>query len=86
MRTALRMLRERRSAGLTARRLGSALVAGDALYRYFAGLDDLTRAIGEEADGAGLGQLEGQRSGGPICTPSVWRSTPPISRIPRPRC
>ncbi|MFJ9680533.1 TetR/AcrR family transcriptional regulator [Streptomyces sp. NPDC101194] len=53
--TALRMLREHGSAGLTARRLGSALGADPStLYRYFAGLDDLTRAIGEELMGRAL--------------------------------
>ncbi|MEU6950039.1 TetR/AcrR family transcriptional regulator C-terminal domain-containing protein [Streptomyces sp. NPDC046316] len=50
--TALRMLREHGSAGLTARRLGAALGADPStLYRYFAGLDGLTRAIGEELMG-----------------------------------
>ncbi|MCT9007355.1 TetR/AcrR family transcriptional regulator [Streptomyces rhizosphaerihabitans] len=50
--TALRMLREHGSAGLTARRLGAVLGADPStLYRYFAGLDDLTRAIGEELMG-----------------------------------
>ncbi|MFD5255798.1 TetR/AcrR family transcriptional regulator [Streptomyces bobili] len=53
--TALRMLREHGSAGLTARRLGAALGADPStLYRYFAGLDDLTRAIGEELMGRAL--------------------------------
>lgn len=53
--TALRMLREHGSAGLTARRLGSALGADPStLYRYFAGLDDLTRAVGEELMGRAL--------------------------------
>lgn len=47
--TALRMLREHGAAGLTARRLGAALGAdASTLYRYFEGLDGLTRAIGEE--------------------------------------
>ncbi|MFE7358018.1 TetR/AcrR family transcriptional regulator [Streptomyces sp. NPDC057543] len=47
--TALRMLREHGSSGLTARRLGAALGADPStLYRYFAGLDGLARAIGEE--------------------------------------
>ncbi|MCX5528599.1 TetR/AcrR family transcriptional regulator C-terminal domain-containing protein [Streptomyces bobili] len=55
VRTALRMLREHGSAGLTARRLGAALGADPStLYRYFAGLDDLTRAIGEELMGRAL--------------------------------
>jgi len=53
--TALRMLREHGSAGLTARRLGAALGADPStLYRYFAGLDGLTRAIGEELVGRAL--------------------------------
>ncbi|MEU6883374.1 TetR/AcrR family transcriptional regulator [Streptomyces sp. NPDC046712] len=53
--TALRMLREHGSAGLTARRLGAALGADPStLYRYFAGLDGLTRAIGEELMGRAL--------------------------------
>ncbi|NGN62738.1 TetR/AcrR family transcriptional regulator [Streptomyces sp. A7024] len=53
--TALRMLREHGSAGLTARRLGVALGADPStLYRYFAGLDDLTRAIGDELMGHAL--------------------------------
>ncbi|MFD5818259.1 TetR/AcrR family transcriptional regulator [Streptomyces sp. NPDC127038] len=55
VRTALRMLREHGSTGLTARRLGLALGADPStLYRYFAGLDDLTRAIGEELMGRAL--------------------------------
>ncbi|MFI8420986.1 TetR/AcrR family transcriptional regulator [Streptomyces sp. NPDC085479] len=53
--TALRMLREHGSAGLTARRLGAALGADPStLYRYFSGLDGLTRAIGEELMGRAL--------------------------------
>ncbi|MFJ6940740.1 TetR/AcrR family transcriptional regulator [Streptomyces sp. NPDC101132] len=53
--TALRMLREHGSGGLTARRLGAALGADPStLYRYFAGMDDLTRAIGEELTGRAL--------------------------------
>ncbi|MBO1332795.1 TetR/AcrR family transcriptional regulator [Streptomyces sp. VRA16 Mangrove soil] len=53
--TALRMLREHGSDGLTVRRLGVALGADPStLYRYFAGLDDLTRAIGEELMGRAL--------------------------------
>ncbi|MGW1537794.1 TetR/AcrR family transcriptional regulator [Streptomyces aureus] len=55
VRTALRMLREHGGTGLTARRLGTALGADPStLYRYFAGLDDLTRAIGEELMGRAL--------------------------------
>ncbi|WMX48650.1 TetR/AcrR family transcriptional regulator [Streptomyces roseicoloratus] len=55
VRTALRMLREHGSSGLTARRLGAALGADPStLYRYFAGLDELTRAIGEELMGRAL--------------------------------
>ncbi|WP_328681350.1 TetR/AcrR family transcriptional regulator [Streptomyces sp. NBC_00322] len=46
--TALRMLREHGSAGLTVRRLGIALGADPStLYRYFSGIDDLTLAIGD---------------------------------------
>ncbi|WP_251091682.1 TetR/AcrR family transcriptional regulator [Streptomyces sp. Caat 7-52] len=53
--TALRVLREHGSTGLTARRLGTALGADPStLYRYFAGMDDLTRAIGEELMGQAL--------------------------------
>ncbi|WP_225094699.1 TetR/AcrR family transcriptional regulator [Streptomyces sp. CoH27] len=54
--TALRVLREHGSTGLTARRLGMALGADPStLYRYFAGMDDLTRAIGDELMGRALG-------------------------------
>ncbi|RII15632.1 hypothetical protein DSC45_17525 [Streptomyces sp. YIM 130001] len=53
--TALRVLREHGGPGLTARRLGTALGADPStLYRYFAGMDDLTRAIGEELMGRAL--------------------------------
>ncbi|MFF2943214.1 TetR/AcrR family transcriptional regulator [Streptomyces niveus] len=53
--TALRVLREHGSTGLTARRLGTALGADPStLYRYFAGMDELTRAIGEELMGRAL--------------------------------
>ncbi|MFB6836962.1 TetR/AcrR family transcriptional regulator [Streptomyces sp. NPDC056361] len=53
--TALRMLREHGTAGLSARRLGAALGADPStVYRYFAGLDGLTRAIGEELMGRAL--------------------------------
>ncbi|WP_330243019.1 TetR/AcrR family transcriptional regulator [Streptomyces sp. NBC_00562] len=64
--TALRMLREHGSAGLTARRLGLALDADPStLYRYFRGMDDLTLAIGD----ALIGQaLQGWRPTG------EWRS------------
>lgn len=55
VRTALRVLREHGSTGLTARRLGAALGADPStLYRYFAGMDGLTRAIGEELMGRAL--------------------------------
>ncbi|BBC98485.1 TetR/AcrR family transcriptional regulator [Streptomyces griseofuscus] len=55
VRTALRMLHEHGASGLTARRLGAALGADPStLYRYFAGLDGLTRAIGEELMGRAL--------------------------------
>ncbi|RSS76691.1 TetR/AcrR family transcriptional regulator [Streptomyces sp. WAC06614] len=53
--TALRMLREHGSAGLSARRLGAALGADPStLYRYFDGMDGLTLAIGEELIGQAL--------------------------------
>ncbi|MEV8454987.1 TetR/AcrR family transcriptional regulator [Streptomyces sp. NPDC052095] len=53
--TALRVLREHGSGGLTARRLGAALGADPStLYRYFAGMDDLARAIGNELMGRAL--------------------------------
>ncbi|OIJ66523.1 TetR/AcrR family transcriptional regulator [Streptomyces mangrovisoli] len=53
--TALRMLREHGSAGLTARRLGLALDCDpSALYRYFRGMDDLTLAIGDALIGQAL--------------------------------
>ncbi|OIK02055.1 TetR/AcrR family transcriptional regulator [Streptomyces monashensis] len=53
--TALRVLREHGSTGLTARRLGAALGADPStLYRYFAGMDELTRAIGDELMGRAL--------------------------------
>ncbi|TXJ78753.1 TetR/AcrR family transcriptional regulator [Streptomyces lavendulae] len=51
VRTALRMLHEHGASGLTARRLGA---DPSTLYRYFAGLDGLTRAIGEELMGRAL--------------------------------
>ncbi|MCB5164203.1 TetR/AcrR family transcriptional regulator [Streptomyces bambusae] len=64
--TALRMLREHGSAGLSARRLGAVLGADPStLYRYFGGMDELTRAIGEELTGRAL---DGWRPGGD------WRS------------
>ncbi|MEU9476138.1 TetR/AcrR family transcriptional regulator [Streptomyces sp. NPDC048191] len=53
--TALRVLREHGSTGLTARRLGMALGADPStLYRYFAGMDELARAIGDELMGRAL--------------------------------
>ncbi|MET8825536.1 TetR/AcrR family transcriptional regulator [Streptomyces sp. NPDC004610] len=53
--TALRMLREHGGAGLTVRRLGTALGADPStLYRYFDGMDGLTLAIGEELIGRAL--------------------------------
>ncbi|MEU1870772.1 AcrR family transcriptional regulator [Streptomyces ambofaciens] len=53
--TALRLLREHGTAGLTARRLGAALGADpSALYRYFTGMDDLARAVGNELMGRAL--------------------------------
>jgi AcrR family transcriptional regulator len=53
--TALRMLREHGSSGLTARRLGLALDADPStLYRYFRSMDDLTLAIGDALIGRAL--------------------------------
>ncbi|GEB55866.1 TetR/AcrR family transcriptional regulator [Streptomyces gardneri] len=53
--TALRMLAEHGGQGLTARRLGLALGADPStLYRYFAGMDELTLAIGAELVGRAL--------------------------------
>ncbi|NUS27946.1 MAG: TetR/AcrR family transcriptional regulator [Streptomyces sp.] len=53
--TALRMLREHGTEGLTARRLGLALDADPStLYRYFRGMDDLTLAIGDALIGQAL--------------------------------
>ncbi|MFI7355913.1 TetR/AcrR family transcriptional regulator [Streptomyces avidinii] len=53
--TALRMVREHGSAGLSARRLGAALGADPStLYRYFDGMDGLTLAMGEELIGRAL--------------------------------
>lgn len=50
--TALRMLREHGSQGLTVRRLGLALGADPStLYRYFRGMDDLVLAVGDELIG-----------------------------------
>ncbi|MHB9864041.1 TetR/AcrR family transcriptional regulator [Streptomyces sp. YIM S03343] len=55
VRTALRLLREHGSAGLTARRLGLALDCDPStLYRYFRGMDDLTLAIGDALIGRAL--------------------------------
>ncbi|NEA98268.1 TetR/AcrR family transcriptional regulator [Streptomyces sp. SID13726] len=57
--TALRMLREHGSTGLTARRLGLALDADPStLYRYFRGMDDLTLAIGDALIGQALAGWE----------------------------
>ncbi|MET8963631.1 TetR/AcrR family transcriptional regulator [Streptomyces sp. NPDC004074] len=57
--TALRMLREHGSTGLTARRLGAALDCDPStLYRYFRGMDDLTLAIGDALMGQALGGWE----------------------------
>lgn len=53
--TALRMLREHGSTGLTARRLGLALDADPStLYRYFRGMDELTLAIGDALIGQAM--------------------------------
>ncbi|WP_169980118.1 TetR/AcrR family transcriptional regulator [Microbispora sp. H10836] len=60
VRTALRMLREHGSAGLTVRRLGIALGADPStLYRYFAGIDDLTLAIGDMLIGRAMAGWRG---------------------------
>ncbi len=64
--TALRMLREHGSKGLTARRLGTTLGADpSALYRYFRSMDELTLAVGDELIGRAM---EGWHSCGD------WRS------------
>ncbi|MFF9489478.1 TetR/AcrR family transcriptional regulator [Streptomyces sp. NPDC014676] len=53
--TALRLLREHGSTGLTARRLGLALDCDPStLYRYFRGMDELTLAIGDALIGQAL--------------------------------
>ncbi|WP_229069095.1 TetR/AcrR family transcriptional regulator [Actinoplanes sp. DH11] len=53
--TALRLLREHGSTGLTARRLGLALDCDPStLYRYFRGMDELTLAIGDTLIGQAL--------------------------------
>ncbi|GAB7044969.1 TetR/AcrR family transcriptional regulator [Catenuloplanes indicus] len=53
--TALRLLREHGSAGLSARRLGLALDCDPStLYRYFRGMDELTLAIGDTLIGQAL--------------------------------
>lgn len=53
--TALRMLREHGTTGLSARRLGLALGADpSAVYRYFRGMDGLTLAIGNALIGRAL--------------------------------
>lgn len=55
VRTALRMLREHGSTGLTARRLGVALDCDPStLYRYFRGMDALILAIGDALIGQAL--------------------------------
>ncbi len=53
--TAMRLLREHGSTGLSARRLGLALDCDPStLYRYFRGMDDLTLAIGDTLIGQAL--------------------------------
>lgn len=85
VRTALRVLKEHGSTGLTARRLGAALGADPStLYRYFAGMDDLTRAIGEELMGRALDDWTATGTGRPTCALSDSPSTPPTSPIRRP--
>ncbi|MEU3617140.1 TetR/AcrR family transcriptional regulator [Streptomyces sp. NPDC006872] len=60
--TALRLLREHGSTGLSARRLGLALDCDPStLYRYFRGMDELTLAIGDALIGEAL---RGWRSAG----------------------
>ncbi|WP_171107426.1 MULTISPECIES: TetR/AcrR family transcriptional regulator [Streptomyces] len=60
--TALRMLRLHGPAGLTARRLGTALGADPTtLYRYFRSMDDLTLALGDALIGRAV---EGWRDTG----------------------
>ncbi|MGW1589677.1 TetR/AcrR family transcriptional regulator [Streptomyces sp. NPDC002386] len=57
--TALRLLREHGSTGLTARRLGLALDCDPStLYRYFRGMDELTLAIGDALIGEALAGWE----------------------------
>lgn len=83
--TALRMLREHGSAGLTARRLGLALDADPStLYRYFRGMDDLTLAIGDALIGQALHGWQPTGSGRRTCGPSGCASTPCTSAIRRP--
>lgn len=85
--TALRMLREHGSAGLTARRLGLALDADPStLYRYFRGMDDLTLAIGDALIGQALQGWRPTGSGGRICAASGCVSTPCTSGIRRRHC
>lgn len=85
--TALRMLREHGSAGLSARRLGAALGADPStLYRYFTGMDELTRAIGEELIGRALDGWPPAGTGGPTCASWGCVSTARIWRIRRRRC
>lgn len=85
--TALRMLREHGSAGLTARRLGLALDADPStLYRYFRGMDDLTLAIGDALIGQALEGWRPTGSGGRTFGPSGCVSTPRTSPIRRPPC
>ncbi|MRH90237.1 TetR family transcriptional regulator [Nocardia sp. SYP-A9097] len=53
--TALRMMREHGAGGLSVRRLGAALGADpSALYRYFAGTDDLLLAVADELIGRAI--------------------------------
>ena len=80
--TALRMLREHGSAGLTARRLGLALDADPStLYRYFRGMDELTLAIGDALIGQALARLDAD--GGVARGPARPRAAHP-RRVRRP--
>lgn len=85
--TALRMVREHGSAGLSARRLGAALGADPStLYRYFEGMDGLTLAIGEELIGRALAAGPRRAGGAMTCAPWACASTAPTSPTRRPPC
>lgn len=85
--TALRLLREHGSGGLSARRLGIALDCDPStLYRYFRGMDELTLAIGDALIGHALSGRRPTGSGGRTCATSACASTPPTSPTRRRRC